>query len=366
MGNSNNILFVMNWPDTTGLMLRRAHDTYELLAKSLKQNAIECYIAYPDVQCEYVGSALNVVELDCTAFKANRQQIYTFTRTHNIGTVVYIDPPMFWSANLYFKLWGVKVIAYVRYSHGFIHMNDYTIRSCLKRVGHEFGLLSAHKYIAITKSGQSKLTSAIGIPARKVEYIRNGVDSSLFANIVRTPSRCRTKRVVSVFQLRPQKNIFFILDVIKQLTNNRQDFEYVHAGGGEQLEGAKNYAKEIGIDAYCQFLGPIDSSLDFLSCADVLIHASKAENCSNVITEAMGCGVPIVAVKSDSTLEQLTDKVGTRVEDLEVNAFRQAIERYLDSPDLREQAHQLGPIRARKHFSIEEQSLGLEKLLIGR
>lgn len=363
MGSPKNILFAMNWPDNTGLMLKRAHDTYEHLAQSLKRKGVECFIAYPEVHCEYVDTALNVVELDCTAFKKNKQQLRAFISTHNIGSIVYIDPPLFWSANLYFKLWGVKALAYVRYSHGFVHMQDYTLRTFMKRIGHELGILSAQQYIAITQSGQAKLTSAIGIPSRKVAYVRNGIDSSIFPTEIRTASASGKKRIVSVFQMRPQKNSFFILDVIKRLSEGRQDFEYLHAGGGEQFEAAKAYAKDLGIERFCQFIGPVDSSLGLLSSADVLIHASMEENCSNVITEAMGCGVPVVAVKSDSALEQLTDEVGTMVEELDVELYCQAIIRFLDSPELRNQAHQSGPKRASTHFSIEGQSMGLEKLL---
>jgi glycosyltransferase involved in cell wall biosynthesis len=364
MHETKNILFVMNWPDNTGLMLKRAHQTYEHLAQSLKQFDISCFIAYPEVFQSYSGCALNVVQLDCNDFFGNRAEIKSFLKQNCIGTIVYIDPPLVWAANPFFKAWGVTPIAYVRYSHGFVHMRDNTPKTILKRAVHELGLFSASKYIAITRIGQSKLTSSVGIPQRKVTYIRNGIDSSIFPIEIRKESLSTVKNIVSVFQLRPQKNIFFLLRVIQSLSKRRNDICYTHVGGGEQLEDAIACAKALGIEDLCEFVGTSDNPIKYLSKADVFIHASLNENCSNAITEAMGCGTPVVAVKSDSALEQITPEIGVVVDELDEAKYTQAIEKYLDDPLARQKAHHRGPERARNNFSIDSQSQGLERLLL--
>lgn len=85
------------------------------------------------------------------------------------------------------------------------------------------------------------------------------------------------------------------------------------------------------------------------ACADALVFPSISETLGLVILEAMASGLPVLAVKSPPTLEQITDEVnGLLFEDEDLDSLESAIARLDDIP-FREALRHHGRLEAEKH-----------------
>ncbi len=358
------VLFVMNWPDDTGLMLKRAHETYELVAKNLSTKGIKSFISYPKVTKEYKNSSLNIVEIDAHfGEKSNHEEFEVFLLKNNIKLVVYIDKGFLWKKVNFFRRNSITLVEYCRYSQDYDSIKKNVVKNLIKKLMFKCQIMTFDKYIVISESAKQSISTIIGVPLKRIVKINNGIDLSKIDNTPAIRKDCDKSIILSVFQLRPQKNILFIIDVIKELSEQRRDFHYVHVGGGQQLDLALQKVKDYGIEELCSFVGEKSDAIPYMKNAQLLIHACKDEAHGNVITEAMTCRVPVIAVKSPGTLEQISANTGTLINDLDVGSFCQKINHYLDSPEVRLRTGQLASERARKCFNMEAQANNLIELI---
>lgn len=358
------VLFVMNWPDDTGLMLKRAHETYELVAKNLSVKGIKSFISYPKVTKEYVNSSLNVVEIDAHfGDGSNNEEFEAFLIKNNVKLVVYIDKGFLWNKVNFFRRINITLVEYCRYSQNYDAIKKNIVKNLIKKLMFKCRIMTFDKYIVISESAKHSITTIIGVPSERIVKINNGIDLSKIENTPAIKEDCDKSIILSVFQLRPQKNILFIIDVIKALSKQRTDFHYVHVGGGQQLDLALKKVKDYGIEEFCSFVGEKNDAVPYMKNAQLLIHACKEEAHGNVITEAMTCEVPVIAVKSPGALEQISASTGTLIHDLDVDSFCQNINHYLDSPELRLRTGQLASERARKCFNMQAQANHLIDLI---
>jgi glycosyltransferase involved in cell wall biosynthesis len=354
------VVFAMNWPDNTGLMLKRAHDSYEQAALLLQAHGYKCFIAYPRVTQTWKGSPLHVVELNFTDISKNtKREIKRFVKDENVVHIVYIDPGFLSVKALFFKLLGIKTTAYCRYSQNFQEIESRKFSNLVKKLIHKVGLLSFDQYWVINKIANTKLSSLIGIPSDKITLINNGLDCKKLQDTLESISPYifpeKSKVLLSIFQMRPQKNIFFILKVIKALLDKGYKFHYCHIGGGEELTGAKKWVADNNISKYVDFVGKQDEVFTYLKSASLLIHANEDEAHGNVITEALICDVPVVAVSSPGSLEQIDETVGAIIPQLCVSTFVDTIEKYL-SDETCSGLNGRGVAKVQKYFSIDAQA----------
>jgi glycosyltransferase involved in cell wall biosynthesis len=363
------VLFAMNWADSTGLMLRRAHQSYSEVAKILRNRGIDCYIAYPKVNLEHDQSYLKVVELDCHKFDLkNKNKLDKFIKDKNIKEVIYIDRGFFWLHVLFFKFRDIRVTMYSRYAVDYESLRSSKFKSFVKKVIHKLSIFSFDKYIVINTEAKNNFPDVLGISDSKVTLIRNGIDTSNIENAkkesiiyVKDPKK---KVVLSVFQMRPEKNIEFILKVIKALNEKRSDIQYIHVGEGQTMEAAKSYVEMNQLTNSCTFAGKQDNIFPFFEVADVVIHACFLECLSNVITESMAMGKPVVTINSQGALDQIVDKTGTILTELDVSQFVKAIETYLDDDILANTCYTEGPAHVKQNFSIASQAKGLSEHIL--
>ena len=81
------------------------------------------------------------------------------------------------------------------------------------------------------------------------------------------------------------------------------------AGEGPEREALTTLADELGIAKRVHFLGWQDDSQAVIRGADMLVCPSRHEPFGNVIAEAMACGKPVIATRSNGALELLEDGV---------------------------------------------------------
>lgn len=109
--------------------------------------------------------------------------------------------------------------------------------------------------------------------------------------------------LVSVANLVPYKDYYTTFEALKILKEEGYNFRYYVIGEGPLRIDYENYLRENRLEDCVFLLGRIAHPHAFLSYADIFIHSSKGEGCSNAILEAMSMGLPIIASDTGGTSE---------------------------------------------------------------
>lgn len=131
-----------------------------------------------------------------------------------------------------------------------------------------------------------------------VTIINNAIDIKPFAfdevkrNEIRSNLKIDNKKVViHVGRMAPQKNPFFLLDIIKEMIEIDNDVVLLYVGSGPLEEEVKKYAKDIGIYNNIFFLGARNDVPDLLNASDCFLLPSKYEGFGIVLIEAQANGL---------------------------------------------------------------------------
>lgn len=186
-----------------------------------------------------------------------------------------------------------------------------------------------------------------GIPASILSALPNGIDPDEF--YPRDRSACRKNYgipqgafvVGAVGNYNYKKGICRVGEAIRDLSGVTGIF----AGSGDAPPVAPNivFSKRV-----------LHSQLpDFYSACDVFVLPTLIEGCCNALIEAMACGVPIISSNTKYTSDLLDDTCSIRVDPLDVNAIRTAIEKLRDDEGLRLRLSR-GAIERAKKFHIKD------------
>lgn len=163
------------------------------------------------------------------------------------------------------------------------------------------------------------------------QVIPNVVNTSFFRFQKEKP--CLSNQILHVSSLKEDhKNVKGILNVVRILHEKRKDFKFTIIGDGD-LNSVRDYMKEIGMDeSICELVGK--SSLEFVAKkmreSNVFLLFSNYENLPCVISEALVCGLPVVASDVGGISEMLDESNGVLVpaqnEQILLKALNQVLE----------------------------------------
>ena len=131
------------------------------------------------------------------------------------------------------------------------------------------------------------------LPADKLFYVPNGVDTWIFRNH-RKP---RLRQVCMIGSLRWQKGYNYALSAFAQFAEKHPDWQLVIAGEGPLRDELNQQVHQLDIDDKVRLLGTVDRAtlISLLNQSSVLMLSSVSEGFPKVILEAMACGTPVVA-----------------------------------------------------------------------
>jgi glycosyltransferase involved in cell wall biosynthesis len=137
----------------------------------------------------------------------------------------------------------------------------------------------------------------IGVEAKRVHVLRNGVDLGLFRPGDRETARRRLgvspPVVASIGHLIPRKGHDLVIRALAELP----EATLVIAGEGPDGPALRALAGNLGVSERVRFLGQVahERMAEIYGAADVLVLASDREGWPNVLLEAMACGTPVAA-----------------------------------------------------------------------
>jgi glycosyltransferase involved in cell wall biosynthesis len=195
------------------------------------------------------------------------------------------------------------------------------------------------------------------LPAGRVAYVPNGVDTARFSALGRdgVPGFARRPGelvIGTVAPLRPEKNIARLLRVFAMLGNSAP-LRLVVAGGGTERHSLEGLAAELGIAGRVIFTGQIAPE-SVLGAFDIFALSSETEQMPNALLEAMAASRAVAAVDVGDVKNMVCeDNRRFIVARDDVEAFSGAITRLLGDPVARIELGRKNCERVTAKFSQE-------------
>lgn len=170
------------------------------------------------------------------------------------------------------------------------------------------------------------------------------------------------KVVLTVSEINQNKNYITMLKTIKKLVERDKTIKFVSCGTGVWREKIHNFAKELGIQDNCIFLGYRKDISKILQITDLFFHASFREGLTLSVLEAMSFGVPCVVSNVRGNRDLIVDgKGGFVVEPTDDETFAKRIDEVLNNKEMSQQFSEFNRVESKK-YTIEKVLEQLKKI----
>ncbi len=156
--------------------------------------------------------------------------------------------------------------------------------------------------------------------------------------------------------LTKRKGVFELLEVIYRVQQQCPDILLVICGAGPEETALRRLVREKGIEDMVRMAGEVEPERmnKWMQASDLFVLASHTEGMPNVVTEAMACGLPVVATAVGGLPGAIGDCDGAllvppgRVDDLE-----KAIVKIINDNQLRASMRIAARNRAEEQFGVK-------------
>jgi glycosyltransferase involved in cell wall biosynthesis len=158
--------------------------------------------------------------------------------------------------------------------------------------------LILHKSQAVVANSLSLMQLAYKSDPIQYKIIPNGVDTAYYCPSPVITYVQQPVQLLFVGRLQRQKNLFYLLDCLKELKNKtNKPFVFSIAGDGALRKELELITIKLGINEIITFYGWLDKAeiLTLYQRSDCIVNLSFNEGMSNVLLEAMACGLPVIA-----------------------------------------------------------------------
>jgi glycosyltransferase involved in cell wall biosynthesis len=212
----------------------------------------------------------------------------------------------------------------------------------------------ARGIITPSESSRKDAIERLGLRPDRVRAIHHGISDAYFARPDPMPARERFRLkkpyILFVSTIEPRKNLPRLLDAYEALPASlRDEYDLVVAGPqGWSSENTMLRLRLAGINV--RYLGyvPEEYLPGLTAGATAFAYPSLYEGFGFPVAQAMAAGVPVVT-SNVSSLPEVAAGAAALVDPLSMNELRNALDRVLTSPSLREEMSIKGRARA-KHF----------------
>jgi len=164
-----------------------------------------------------------------------------------------------------------------------------------------------------------------------------GVDTKFF--IIKKYNPNSYTRLLYVGRLHPIKGLSFLIEAFSIILENQKNIKLIIVGDGVIKDNLINMCKNKNISKYVDFVGNVnhESLIKYYHEADIFVLPSISEGLSNVIMEAMSCGLPVVATNIGGNKELvINNKGGYIVKSKNILDLKDALNRLINNPKIRE------------------------------
>jgi sugar transferase (PEP-CTERM/EpsH1 system associated) len=236
-------------------------------------------------------------------------------------------------------------------------------------------------YVALSRDLESWLIERVGIPARKVAQVYNGVDASRFhpAEGLSSIDGCPFRRpqhwlIGTVGRMQTVKDQPLLarafIRALELDPSLKSTLRLVMVGEGPLRAEAMQLLEQAGVADLAWLPGERHDVPDVLRGLDCFVLPSLAEGISNTILEAMASGRAVIATRVGGNPELVAEgRTGCLVPASNVEALARALVDYADNPERTRAMGKAGRAEVERRFSMEAMVaayLGLyDRLLFG-
>ncbi len=224
-------------------------------------------------------------------------------------------------------------------------------------------------WIALSRDLAGYLTGRVGISARKVTQIYNGVDAERFhpaaSAVLPAPTipGCPFRQpehwlVGTVGRMQTVKDQTLLarafIRALELAPELKSRLRLVMVGDGPLRAEAQSLLDAAGVADLAWLPGERHDVPDVLRGLDCFVLPSLAEGISNTILEAMASGLPVIATRVGGNPELVVEgKTGALVPASDPEAMARAIIAYAQDPEQARAAGQAGRVAIEHRFSME-------------
>ncbi len=141
--------------------------------------------------------------------------------------------------------------------------------------------------------------------------------------------------LVHVGRVAHEKNIDFLLRMVRQVLAQQPDTIFILAGEGPALSHCKSYAASLGVLNNMRFVGYLQRDTELLDCykaGDLFVFSSRTETQGLVLLEAMALGTPVVSTAYMGTVDIVKPQRGARLAPDDEAGFANIVVQLLRNP----------------------------------
>ena len=231
------------------------------------------------------------------------------------------------------------------------------LRSRGQQAIHSLALELATHVLVNSDAIAARLAGTRAARRGRLAVIHNGVDLARFAPVTTGPSGRAPVTVATLANLRPEKGLLQLVEAAAVVVQKAPRARFVIWGDGPLRGDLDTLIQTRGLTGVVEMPGATRQPENALKGCDVFVLPSLSEASSNVVLEAMGTGLPVVATRVGGLPGLVEDEsTGLLVPPDDVPALAQAIVRLLETPGLAASMGARGRVRALAEFSLERMS----------
>lgn len=149
-------------------------------------------------------------------------------------------------------------------------------------------------------------------------------------------SDCKAKRIIAVGSLTPAKGMDQLVEAFGMIAHKHPDWRLDIYGSGQDHGLLQELIEKYGIPNQVDIHDPVLNIGEKLVESSIYAFPSRSDGFGLVITEAMECGLPTVAMDCEcGPREIVTPTTGLLVPDKDIEGFAEALEKLITDDALR-------------------------------
>jgi len=215
-------------------------------------------------------------------------------------------------------------------------------------------------------------------PHRRTTVVHPGIDIDQFRASA-PPSRTAARQhlgipddrhiVLIVGRLQRWKGMHVFIEAMARLSNKQERVQGIIVGGRHDLEPnypdtLRRQIQELNLDNRVEMVGFQRNVADWMTAADVFVHASDREPFGIVVIEALALGTPVVATDTAGPTEVIKDgQTGFLTPFGDAQALADRIDHYLSNPETARSIGKAGALRSQE-FTVDRYVKALTQVML--
>jgi glycosyltransferase involved in cell wall biosynthesis len=213
-----------------------------------------------------------------------------------------------------------------------------------------------------TAAGRDDYAQWLGVDARRIPVIYNGVDfgaaqrsSRQQVNEARRKLGLREDAFVvgGVFRFAAEKRPLLWIEAAAELVKTVPNAQFILFGSGHMMADMVVAIEQYGLKEHVIFGGITNNILETMSLMNVFLLTSMVEGIPNVVLEAEWVGTPVVATRAGGAGEAVEQGVtGWIVDPPDAAAIAARVKWLHDEPAVRVACEEQGPLHVKRKFGM--------------